>query len=374
LRGPARQIHAAWIQWLNGAFPSFSDVERREMANLLFTHSYEPAPEFGAGLDVTAIARPRIRSWLERSQQQNRNSYDSDDGANALIVCPYDYDETYERFSIPSQCNGLLYTTLSHGGTNMKPLVALIEAENALPFTQTATLNILNHLGAESSVQLVEALLHNDAHAKAALVALAEFAGWGARSNRRSELPKLSPSPFIRKIPAWWASRPGLHAELLYLVVKLGDEYEGSVVWPKLAQYLGARLTGTEVAGFLRQGPSTIWHLRSLVRAVSDDWSRSKVLIPELERFLNHANESGRGEPSPYYVTERCMEFLCITGTHQDVSALQAFLRDRVERYPSEKRNLDSFIEASPARLCPLAKAAVEQSEKKAQRDVTFGD
>lgn len=374
LLAPARKIHAAWIQWLNGAFPGLSDGERREMANLLFTHSHERAPEFGAGLDVTAIVRPRVRSWLERSQQKQRNSYDAEDGANALIVCAYEYDETYERFSIPSQCNGLVYTTLSHRGTNMRPLVALIAAEKAAPFTQTATLNILNHLGAESAAQLVEALLYDSAQAKAALVALAEFSGWGARNHRRSELPELSPTAFIRRIPAWWASRPELHAELLYLVVKLGDEYEGSVVWPKLAQYLGARLTGDEVAGFLKQGPSTIWHLRSLVRAVGDDWSRSKVLIPELERFLNHANESGGGEPSPYYVTERCMEFLCITGTHQDVVALQGFLRDRVERYPSEKRTLDSFIDASPARLCPLAKAAVERSEKKAQRDVTFGD
>ncbi len=373
LSEPARSVHAAWIGWLNGVFSSLTDVQRREMANLLFTHSYEQAPGFGAGLDVTAIVKPRIRSWLERSLEKDRRSFDAEDGANAMIVCPYEYDRTYQRFDTPSQCNGLVYTTLSKGGKDYRALKALIESENSTALTQTAVLNILNNLGADASAELVEALWSDGRHARGALVALAGYAGWGTRSNRRSELPELSPEPFIRRIPGWWRGQPQLRAEILYLLVTLGDRYEGSVVWPRLADYLGTRLTGEEIAGFLKQGPSTIWHLRSLVRAVGDGWSRSKMLIPELERFLNHANES-RGEPSPYYVTERCMEFLCITGTSQDIAALQGFLRDRVERYPSEKRNLQSFIDSPASRACPAAKATVEQVEKKAKAGVTFGD
>lgn len=369
----ALSVHASWIAWLNDAFPTLTDVQRREMANLLFTHSYEQAPGFGAGLDVAAIAKPRIRSWIERSREKERRSFDAEDGANAMIVCPYKYDRSTQRFDTPSQCNGLVYTTLAQGGKDYQALRALLESQNAPELTQTAVLNVLSNLGAEASVELVEALWRHAHHAKAALMALAGYGAWGPRSNRRAELPELSPEPFVKRIPEWWRNRPEHRAELLHLLVTLGEQYEGSVVWPRLPEYLGTRLTGEEIAGFLQQGPRTIWHLRSLVRAVGDGWSRSQVLIPELERFLNHANES-RGEPSSYYVTERCMEFLCITGTNQDVAALQSFLRDRVERYPSEKRSLQSFIDHSPSRLCPAAKATVEQVERKAKPGVTFGD
>lgn len=370
---PVRAVHERWIEWLNGEFVSLTDVQRREMANLLFTYHYAPAPGFGEGLDVVGIARPRVLSWLTR-QKENRRNYDSEDGANDMIVCPYKYEPTYKRFDTPSQCNGLVYTTLMKSG-DPAALVAMIRNVDAPAWTQTAVLNVLSNLGAEPTAKLIDALWQDQAHVRAALVAVAGFGGWGHRSNRRSELVALSPKPFIARIPTWWKTRDDYRPELLFLLVKLGDAYEGSVVWPKLAEYLGARLSGQEVAGYLRQTPDAIWHLRSLVRAVSDGWSRSKVLIPELERFLNEIQATKRGsEPSPYYVTERTIEFACITGTTQDVVAIQNFLRQRIEQYPSESRLLRSFVEASHTRLCPAARATVEKVEKDTKQTVFFAD
>lgn len=371
---PARAVHERWILWLNGEFSSLTDSQRRDMANLLFTYHYASAPGFGVGLDVATIARPRVASWLTR-QKEDRRSYDSEDGANDMIVCPYKYETTYKRFDTPSQCNGLLYTTLMKNGAEPTALAAMIRSVNAPVWTQTAILNVLSNLGAEPTAKLIEALWQDEAHVRAALVAVAGFGGWGHRSNRRSELVPLSPKPFIAHMPTWWKTRADYRPELLFLLVKLGDAYEGSVVWPKLPEYLQARLSGQEVAGYLQQSPDAIWHLRSLVRAVSDGWSRSKVLIPELERYLNELQTTKRGgEPSPYYVTERSIEFACITGTAQDVVAIQNFLRQRIEQYPSESRLLRSFVDASHTRLCPAARATVEKIEKDTKQTVFFAD
>lgn len=371
---PARAIHERWIQWVNGEFVKLKDSQRRDIANLLFTYYYVPVPGFGVGLDVVTIARPHVTSWLTR-QKENRRNYDSQDGANDMIVCPYKYEPTYKRFDTPSQCNGLVYTTLMKSGADPAALVAMIRSVDAPAWTQTAVLNVLSNLGAEPTAKLIEALWQDEAHVRAALVAVAGFGGWGHRSNRRSELVALSPKPFIGRIPTWWKARDAYRPELLFLLVKLGDAYEGSVVWPKLSDYLGARLSGQEVAGYLRQSPDAIWHLRSLVRAVSDGWSRSKVLIPELERFLNEIQTTRRGgEPSPYYVTERSIEFACITGTTQDVVAIQNFLKQRIEQYPSEERLLRSFVDANHTRLCPAAHATVEESEKDTKQKVFFAD
>jgi hypothetical protein len=361
-------VHTQWIEWLNQNHALLTDVQLRDIATYLFTFHYRVTPGYGEGVDVLGLATPRIRSWIERSKVE-RNAYGPSDGANDLIVCPADYDDRTHSFSAPNgSCNGRVYSTLAKAEPNYKALVTLLEREDWLPLTQTATLNVLSTLGTEVVVDFWEALAAKPKHARAALVALAAYNGWGPRTARREQLPKLSPKPFVEKISKWWKQYPTMRPQLLYLLTTLGHEYEGSVRWPKLPEYLGTRLSEAEVAGFLRQSPQTIWHLRNLVTAVSDGWSRSQMMIPELERFLNEAHESGSGEPSPYYVTERCVEFLCIAGTTQDLNALKAFLRERGESYPSERRYFDSFISQSRERVCPAAPV----KEKDVGRPVVF--
>lgn len=371
LAAPLTPVHRAWIAWLNSEFDTLTDVKQRDLTSLVFTHSYQPAPGFGVGVDVVKLVTPRIEQWLARPPEKDRHSYGPPDAVVDFMVCPFSSDPGAHRFSGPSQsCNGLAYTTLTEKG--YQPLVNLLRSVKAPALAQTAVLNLLNQRGAEAAAGLVDALRADKELARAAIVALAEFEGWGNR-NRRSELPELEPKPFVARIPGWWRAHPDFHGELLYLTVTLGDEYEGTVVWPKLADYLGSRLTGQEVASFLQQSPRTIWFLRLFVHSLSDGWSRSKTMIPELERFLNDVNASGSGEPSPYYVTERCVQFLCITGNSQDIAALQKFLRDRIERYPSEQRSLASFADSS-SRQCPEAKAEAAREAKGAKAGVTFGD
>lgn len=371
LAGPLVPVHRAWIAWLNADFETLSEVKQRDLTSLVFTRSYQPAPGFGVGVDVVKLVTPRIRQWLARPPEKERHSYGPPDAVIDFMVCPFDSDPGEHRFSGSSQsCNGLVYTTLTEKG--YQPLVSLLRSVKAPALAQTAVLNLLNQRGPDAAAGLVDALWADKDLARGALVALAEFEGWGNR-NRRSELPELGPKPFIDRIPGWWRAHPDFHGELLYLTVTLGDEYEGTVVWPKLSDYLGSRLTGAEVAGFLQQSPRTIWYLRLFVHSLSDGWSRSKTMIPELERFLNDVNASGRGEPSPYYVTERCVQFLCITGNSQDIAALQKFLKDRIERYPSEQRSLASFTDSS-SQQCPGAKAEAAREAKGAKAGVTFGD
>lgn len=366
------RTHAQWIKWLNQEHTRLSDVQQRDIGTHLFTFHYEPTPGFGDGLDVLALGTPRIRSWIERSKVEQKG-YGASDGANDLIVCPPRYDQRSHTFSAPNgSCNGRLYTTLAKAAPEYSALVAMLEREAWVPLTQSATLNVVRTLGTEAVVDFWEALAKHPEHAQAALVALAEYNEWGSRSQRRDKLPALSPKPFVEKIPKWWQQYPARRPQLLYLLTTLGHEYEGSVRWPKLAQYLGTRLTQEEVARFLQQSPDTIWHLRNLVHSLSDGWSRSAMMLPELERFLDEAKESGRGEPSPYYVTERCVEFLCIAGTARDLAALKTFLKERGEVHPSERRYFDSFVSQSRERVCPAHSPQVKDGDKDAAEPVVF--
>lgn len=370
------RVHAQWINWLNQEHSHLTDSQQRDIGTYLFTFHYEPTPGFGDGIDVMALATPRIRAWIERSKVESKN-YGASDAATDLIVCPAHYDQRTHAFSAPNgNCNGRLYTTLTKAAPNYGALVGLLEREDWPPLTQTATLNVVSTMGTDSVVDFWQALAKHPKHARAALVALAEYNEWGNKNRRRNELPALSPKPFVEKIPKWWQEYPTMRPQLLYLLTTLGHEYEGSVRWPKLTQYLGTQLSEQEVAGFLQQSPDTIWHLRNLVHSLSDGWSRSAMLIPELERFLDAANESGLGEPSPYYVTERCVEFLCIAGTANDLAALKTFLKERGEDHPSERRYFDAFISQSRERQCPAHAAKVKASDDKngAGPAVFFGD
>jgi hypothetical protein len=372
LAKPLAPAQAAWVKWLNASFSELRDTEQRDIGRVLFSYSYKASPGFPVGLDVVKLGTPRIRSWLARSQEKNRNGIDAEDGANSMIVCPFEFSEDTYRFSPEYQsCNGIVYTSLVAKG--YQPLIQLLRTEKAPALTQTATLNVLDKLGSEVAVGLIDALWNEPEHVRAALVALAGYTGWGSNSRRRDGLPELLPQPLLKRIPGWWRAHPEFHGELLYLTVTLGDEYEGTVVWPKLTEFLGSRLTASDVAGFLRQTPRTIWYLRLLVHALSDGWSRSKMVIPELERFLDDATRSRRGEPQPYHVAERCVQFLCITGNGQDIRALQKYLKDRIERFPSEERSLASFADDS-SEQCPAAKAAAAQEAKTSKPGVTFGD
>jgi hypothetical protein len=77
------------------------------------------------------------------------------------------------------------------------------------------------------------------------------------------------------------------------------------------------------------------------------------VLVPALDAYLD-ADAKGRSSDSrSYYTTNDVLELLCDAGTHSDITALQKMLRARLERFPSQARQLHSFVDKSPQSLCP---------------------
>jgi hypothetical protein len=108
-----------------------------------------------------------------------------------------------------------------------------------------------------------------------------------------------------------------------------------------------------------------------LAKSFSEGWSRSALLIPKLEGWLGAYNKAGGDGPSPYYATERVVEALCVAGTSRDIKALQAFLRERIESFPSENSNLGSFTEKRTSELCPKFE---DDPTPKGKPSVLFGD
>jgi hypothetical protein len=69
----------------------------------------------------------------------------------------------------------------------------------------------------------------------------------------------------------------------------------------------------------------------------------------------------------------------CENGSLGDVDLLRAFIRARLDRYPSERGNLSSFLEGKTERLCAAESAARKarkgnQGSAEPLRPVLFGD
>jgi hypothetical protein len=68
-------------------------------------------------------------------------------------------------------------------------------------------------------------------------------------------------------------------------------------------------------------------------------------------------------------MTERVAELLCRAGTKGDLVDLQRFLKKRIESFPEQRNNLESFAEEKLSELCPKV-----HDETPAKKPVLFGD
>jgi hypothetical protein len=346
------QVHGLWIAWLNRYRDDLSRSEQERVAELMYRRSYADTPQMRKGFDGWGFALPFVRQWTKRMLEVPPPRHKPEHGIQDQLACPFNRDSYSQSFTSTSYCNGALYIDVLRTPSGSKKLAQILLREKSPALTQAAVLHTLNVLGAEAVPSLLDAVATDDAAFKAALVALADFAGWGPAKSR-SDGPALVPAPLLERIPEWWQKYPGRRPQLLYLLTNLGEDYEGSITWPKLAEFLGAKISAEELTGFMQQNPNTLWSLRNLASALSEGWKRSTVLIPQLEIWLNAHNASGGRGTQPYYVAERSVELFCLAGTAEDIRALQRFLKQRLESHPSERRNLGSFAEAKMSELCP---------------------
>lgn len=360
--------HPRWIRWVNQTHNQFTTDEQKSIADLMFNRHYAPWKGFRKGFNALDFSTPHVRAWLKVRAADKEP--EREDPVQQAVVCPYTQHRNDEFLSAASYCNGALYTDLFEQSGGPKKLAQVLLREKGDTFTQTATLHITSQLGVAPAVSLLEALAKDEKASQAALMALAQFSEWGSARSRPNDAPVLDPDPLFELIPSWWQSYPGRRPQLLFLLTQLSNRYEGVVAWPKLSNYLGSRISADELSAYLDQSPRTIWSLGNLAQGLTDGWKRSDLLIPKLEGWLDAYNKGGRDGPEPYYVAERVIGFLCTAGTARDIKALQSFLRQRLESFPSENRNLGSFVEKRQNELCPN----LPPEPKPGKKPVLFGD
>jgi hypothetical protein len=363
----ANELRPLWIRWVNQHRAELDLKESQQLGELMFEDSNR-APAFRAGFDVLGFASPTLAAFAQRNP--TAASSETSDRTEGLIVCAYTLDHQFERLSGPRYCNGSVYVDVFSSPGGPKQLAELLVGNQSDSLTQTALLHVMNQLGVPAMLELFAALEGDEQAARASLLGLARYSGWGARaqSRRNDEVP-LDPQPLFERIPVWWKSYPTRRPQVLFFLTQLSRNYEGVVAWPKLASYLGSRISAEEFSGFLDQSFHAVSFMFELADALSDGWRKSAVLIPKLDSWLTNYSREPRDETAPYNVTERVVDLLCAAGTKSDLVDLQKFLKKRIGSYPSENSSLGGFAEDPISKLCPKV-----GEEKKGKQPVLFGD
>jgi hypothetical protein len=348
------RARAAWIGWVNRSATGLERAEREKVAEVLFTRESKDVPELLEGFDVEAFGLPIVEQWIENAAYDDPRK--SEDKLYRFVVCKAEREHRDRpALFVRSYCTGAFYSQLAQTPLGRKRLANLLIRSRHELLTQTAMLHVLRGAGPERLVQLLDALAEDPATLRVALRALGDYRHWGPKGDYPApgEPVVVDPGPLVASVPRWWKSVPEQRPVLLYLLAGVGAGREGSVPWPRLAEFLGGRIDAPTLAAYLAEEPATLHSVHVLVPALSPGWPRSGVLVPALDAYLD-ADAKGRSSDSrAYYTTNHLLELLCEAGTRSDVSALQKMLRARIERFPSQGRQLDSFVAKPPERLCP---------------------
>jgi hypothetical protein len=366
------KAQAAWIGWVNQSSAKLERAIRERVASTLFTRESRDVPEMRRGFDAEAFALPIVQQWIENAAFDDPRK--SEDRLYRFVVCKAEREHNEKpAIFVRGYCTGAFYSQLAEAPVGRKRLAHLLIRSHHELLTQTAVLHVLRAAGPERLVQLLDALAEDQATLRVALRALGDYTHWGPKGDYPSsqEPVVVDPGPLVASVPRWWKSAPEQRPVLLYLLAGVASQREGSVPWPGLAEFLGARIDAPVLASYLAEEPGTIWTVDKLIPALSPGWPRSRVLVPALDAYLDVDAKGRSSDSRVYYTTNDVLEIFCEAGTHDDVLALQKMLRSRLERFPSQSRQLDSFVEKTPQALCPRMK---RPKGSKASGPVLFGD
>jgi hypothetical protein len=361
----AAELQPLWMRWLNQAAPELDERAREQIAELFFEGRSDKSDAFRRGFDTLGFAAPTLDAWLKHGGVER--DLDSHNRTEQSVVCPYSWDRERTSLTGRGYCNGVLYVDVFQSGPPQ--LAALLTRTKNDLFTDTAVLTVMVHRGVPALLELLAALDADEQASRASLAALAAFSGYGRRSSTESDEVPIDPAPLFERIPAWWQGHPSRRPLVLFVLASLTRRYPGVVAWPRLAEYLGTRVSAQEFSGFLDTSPDAVSFIGDFAGALSDGWRRSSVLIPKLDAWLTAYGRRPGDGPEPHYVTERVADLLCRAGTKADLVDLQRFLKKRIESFPEQRNNLEEFAEEKLSELCPKL-----QDEKPGKKPVLFGD
>lgn len=376
-RGRAR---AAWIGWVNRRASQLAPALRVRVAQVLFTRESRDVPELREGFDAEAFALPILQRWLEDAAGDDPR--EPEDELYSVVVCKAERErQGRPTLFVRGHCTGTLYAAMAETPLGRKRLANLLIRSGHALLTQTAVLHVLRGAGAEPLVSLLEALAGDPPTLRVALRALGDYRHWGPKGDDPSPQGPVvvHPGPLVASVPRFWQSAPEQRPALLHLLVGVAAQRPGSVSWGRLAEFLGSRVDAPTLAAYLADDPRALGGVDRFLPALSAGWPRSQVLVPALDAALD-ADASGPSSDSrSWYLTNDVVELFCESGTRADLESLQKMLRARLERSPSQRRQLGSFVERSPERLCPRLASSTPRSAKKpakksAKSTVLFGD
>lgn len=345
---PAQKAYVAWVN-THGADFDFSD--RRAIAEAMFGDARnDPDHAMREGLDLLRFATPILQALAaaprERDGQLRDSALDPDERSVAQIVlCPAFETSWAEEVGVVRGCKGEFYDAVIAGPNGISTLARFLESFPSDQVTESAVLHLLISRGASRALDLIAA--SDDAGARLGLRALARY-GWRAAEN-------AAQAPQLEVVATWirqqWSSRAKWHGPLLYALTQLDAARVGLVPWGNLAAWLGTSIGPTDLESFLDQGQSAMNWIGTIAPGFSAGWSRARVIIPRFERWMGTLRPADVAADTDS-ATRQIVEALC-RYDWSDVAMFQAFVRERVETYPSESHQFARVPESKLAALCP---------------------
>ncbi|HTV18150.1 MAG TPA: hypothetical protein VMG12_05755 [Polyangiaceae bacterium] len=369
----------SWITWVNRRGTSLAEGPLKDVIDALFLDEGQrpTSRELRRGFDSTAFASPIIEDFVANVAHEDTGS--TEKRTWMFVVCRAKHGMYHTLLEVSKVCNGAFYGDLVATPAGRQKLSALLIAKHHDLLTQTAIAHALRTHGPEAAIELVERLRRDERTLHVALNALADFYGWRAPGTAEHPDP-VHPRALLDRIPSWWKSMPAQRSTLLHIMIGTSGQGKEKLPWPKLAEFLGARIDQPTLAAFLADRSEALDDAPLLMPSLSPGWSRSGVIVPALERWLDAQAAGSLGDANPSNAATSAANALCKSGIDADFDDLQRALRQRAKRYPAQMKRLASFYEESRTQVCPYERPedrAVENAagpRRRAAERVSFGD
>ncbi|HQP36887.1 MAG TPA: hypothetical protein PLI95_17005 [Polyangiaceae bacterium] len=344
------RAETAWVQWLHRNLPRFDPAQRLSLARALFLRRFNPeqrarkfVPFAFPGFDTLGFALGVAHEWARNGYPSVDNDPSPKTELYEFVVCPYERDER-GGFSRGRRCNHDLYALALDTPEGADRLVRFVLERRDARLTDAAFVSVLHVGDAQDVMRLwrgVEA--HEDTWLRGSMI-LAEHGEHKA------------PSLMIDEAARLWKQYPARRGTLLYLLANLDPYAHGNVPWERFAQVFGAPVSRTEFASFLDQSHRAPSMMHIVWSALGSDWDRSDVIVPRLERWMDHPRIRDAGGQEPNASVRGLVTRLCDDGRSNEVSRVNRFLRERVQRRPSEERGYHQLIDETTQPRCRLAR------------------
>jgi hypothetical protein len=142
-----------------------------------------------------------------------------------------------------------------------------------------------------------------------------------------------------------WRRYPWARGHLLFLLAMAVQNNRDLAPWPEFGRVFGGAVSAKEAGEFLAIGCRAVAALPEVWPALGMGWSRSEILIPHLDRFIEDAHMCANDFQAPRSTLTEVVRNLRAEKADADLRRLHAYFKKRIALHPSEERNFETLLD-----------------------------